>query len=77
MDHGKLMRLHTNIITRSSQEVTERLDRVIGMIRNTQRPYMHGEKPVDIVLVRLRFHFAAASQLTISRLHMVLFSAPL
>ncbi|ORY10335.1 putative phosphoglycerate mutase [Clohesyomyces aquaticus] len=35
----------------SSQQIAERLDRVISEIRNIQRPYMNGEKPADVVLV--------------------------
>ncbi|KAF2252069.1 putative phosphoglycerate mutase [Trematosphaeria pertusa] len=35
----------------SSEQATERLDGLINRIRDIQRPYMHGEKPVDIVLV--------------------------
>ena len=34
----------------SPAEVTSRLDRIIGKIREIQRPYMHGEKGVDVVL---------------------------
>ena len=36
---------------RSAQQVTERLDRLIFNIRDIQRMYMSGEKPVDVVLV--------------------------
>ncbi|THC97044.1 hypothetical protein EYZ11_003487 [Aspergillus tanneri] len=36
---------------KSMQQVTEQFDRLIGQIREIQRPYMNGEKPVDIVLV--------------------------
>ncbi|KFG84312.1 putative phosphoglycerate mutase [Metarhizium anisopliae] len=35
----------------SMQQVTERLDELISRIREIQRPYMNGEKPVDVVLV--------------------------
>ncbi|KAJ5776447.1 phosphoglycerate mutase [Penicillium nucicola] len=35
----------------SAEQVTERLDRLIGQISNIQRPYMNGEKPADVVLV--------------------------
>ena len=35
------------------QQVTERLDRLISHIKEIQKPHMLGEKPVDIVLVRL------------------------
>ncbi|KAK7537487.1 phosphoglycerate mutase [Phyllosticta citribraziliensis] len=35
----------------SPAEVTARLDDLIREIRDMQRPYMHGEKPVDVVLV--------------------------
>ena len=33
-------------------QVTKRLDRLIARIREMQAPYMGGEKPVDVVLVR-------------------------
>ncbi|TAQ84470.1 hypothetical protein B7494_g7215 [Chlorociboria aeruginascens] len=32
-------------------EITERLDRLISQIRVIQQPYMHGEKPADVLLV--------------------------
>ncbi|KAI1358917.1 putative phosphoglycerate mutase [Xylaria arbuscula] len=35
----------------SRQQVTERLDRLILQIRDIQKPYMNGEKPVDVLLV--------------------------
>ncbi|KAF2472658.1 phosphoglycerate mutase [Lindgomyces ingoldianus] len=35
----------------SAQQVTGRLDRLIAEIRDIQRPYMNGEKPVDVVVV--------------------------
>ncbi|KAK5633443.1 hypothetical protein RRF57_009157 [Xylaria bambusicola] len=35
----------------SRQQVTERLDRLISQIRDIQKPYMNGEKPVDVLLV--------------------------
>ncbi|CZS96002.1 related to phosphoglycerate mutase [Rhynchosporium agropyri] len=35
----------------TTAEVSERLDRVIKKIRKMQGPYMHGEKPVDVVLI--------------------------
>ncbi|KAK2031759.1 putative phosphoglycerate mutase [Colletotrichum zoysiae] len=35
----------------SKDEVTKRLDRIIVQIREIQRPYMNGEKPVDVLLV--------------------------
>ncbi|KAF2789397.1 putative phosphoglycerate mutase [Melanomma pulvis-pyrius CBS 109.77] len=35
----------------SKQQVTERLDRLILHIKETQKPYMRGEKPVDVLLV--------------------------
>lgn len=35
----------------SPTEVTRRLDRLIGKIRDTQRLFMHGEKGVDVVLI--------------------------
>ena len=35
----------------SAAEVSERLDRVIGKIREIQAPFMHGEKEVDVVLI--------------------------
>jgi hypothetical protein len=34
------------------EQVNERLDRLISQIREIQRPYMKGEKPVDVLLVR-------------------------
>ena len=33
-------------------QIAERLDRLISQIRDIQRPYMKGEKPVDVLLVR-------------------------
>jgi hypothetical protein len=38
---------------RSPQQVTERLDRLIKKIRDIQRPCMNGERPADVVVVRL------------------------
>lgn len=38
-------------LARSAQQVAERLDRLIAQIREIQAPYMHGEKPADVVLV--------------------------
>ena len=35
----------------SPQQVTERLDQLIGQIRKLQEPYMHGEKAADVLLV--------------------------
>ena len=35
----------------SSQQVTDRLDGLIKKIHEIQGPYMHGEKPADIILV--------------------------
>lgn len=35
----------------SRQQVTERLDRLISQIKEIQRPYMNGEKPVDVLFV--------------------------
>lgn len=35
----------------SSQQVTDRLDGLIKKIHDIQSPYMHGEKPADVVLV--------------------------
>lgn len=37
---------------RTPQQVTTRLDALIQKIHKIQAPYMHGEKPVDIMLVR-------------------------
>ncbi|KAK5215822.1 hypothetical protein LTR47_011990, partial [Exophiala xenobiotica] len=34
----------------SSHQVTLRLDRLIMQIREIQAPYMHGEKPINVVL---------------------------
>lgn len=39
---------------RSAQQVTDRLDGLIKKIYDIQGPYMHGEKPADVVLVSLR-----------------------
>lgn len=39
------------IIIRSVQQATERLDSLISQIKDLQRPYMRGEKPVDVLLV--------------------------
>ncbi|KAK5449966.1 hypothetical protein LTS15_008539 [Exophiala xenobiotica] len=38
----------------SPEQVTERLDRLITQIKEVHAPYMNGEKPVDVVLVRTR-----------------------
>jgi len=35
----------------SAKEVSDRLDRIIGEIKEIQGPYMHGEKAVDIILI--------------------------
>lgn len=35
----------------SAQQVTDRLDNLIQKIYKLQEPYMHGEKPADVVLV--------------------------
>ena len=35
----------------SPKEIAGRLDRVIAKIREIQGPYMHGKKPVDVVIV--------------------------
>ncbi|KPM46541.1 hypothetical protein AK830_g61 [Neonectria ditissima] len=35
----------------STQQVTERLDRLISQIRKVQGPFMNGEKPVDVLVV--------------------------
>ena len=35
----------------SANEVSQRLDVLIAKIKQIQGPYMHGEKPIDIVLV--------------------------
>jgi len=39
---------------RSAQQVTNRLDGLIKKIYEIQGPCMHGEKPADVMLVRLR-----------------------
>ena len=39
-------------VERSVQQVTDRLDKLILQIKDIQKPYMHGMKPADIVLVR-------------------------
>jgi len=43
---------------RSPEQVAERLDKLAGEIREIQRPFMRGEKPADVLLVRLlsKFH---------------------
>lgn len=46
------------------QQVTERLDRLILRIKEIQQPYMDGQKPVDILLVRSLF--ASASFFSVS-----------
>lgn len=46
-----------DILPRSAQQVTERLDRLIAKIRDTQKQYMNGDKPADVVVVRLEFLF--------------------
>ncbi len=35
----------------SPKEIAGRLDRIVAKIRGIQGPYMHGEKPVDVVIV--------------------------
>ncbi|KAL4983894.1 histidine phosphatase superfamily [Aspergillus falconensis] len=35
----------------SSEEVTERLDRLISQIKDIQRPYINGKEPADVLLV--------------------------
>jgi hypothetical protein len=40
---------------RSAQQVTNRLDGLIKKIYEIQGPCMHGEKPADVILVRLRY----------------------
>ncbi|KAL9129379.1 MAG: hypothetical protein Q9217_002143 [Psora testacea] len=35
----------------SRQQVTERLDRLILQIKEIQKPYMRGEKPVDVLVL--------------------------
>lgn len=45
------MLLTSGLVRRSARQVAERLDRVIAQIRQTQAPYMDGERPVDVVLV--------------------------
>jgi sedoheptulose-bisphosphatase len=35
----------------SPAEITTRLDRIIAKIKEIQGPYMHGEKPVDVVII--------------------------
>lgn len=41
----------TNDNGRSAQQVSNRLDSLIQKIYEVQRPFMHGEKPADVVLV--------------------------
>lgn len=40
-----------HIYLRSAQQVTDRLDALIQKIYEIQGPYMHGEKPADVILV--------------------------
>ena len=47
--------LISNVLARSAEQVTERLDRLIMQIREIQEPYMHGKKGVDVVLARFSF----------------------
>ena len=42
-----------NIVCRTPQQVTERLDRLIKEIREIQKPHMDGSKAVDVVVVRI------------------------
>lgn len=37
---------------RSAQQVTERVDELISQINGVQKPYMGGEKPADVLVVR-------------------------
>ena len=39
-------------LSRSAQQVGERLDRLILQIKEIQKPYMHGEKSANVLLVR-------------------------
>jgi hypothetical protein len=48
-------RLLLLISLRSKRHVTERLDKLISQIREIQRPYMRGERPADVLLVRALF----------------------
>jgi sedoheptulose-bisphosphatase len=53
-----LLSLFTDCLgNRTAQQVTDRLDGLIRKIHDIQRPYMHGEKPADILLVRRSFLF--------------------
>lgn len=36
---------------RSPEQVAERLDRLVEQIKDTQRPFMRGEKPADVLIV--------------------------
>lgn len=38
-------------MVRSAEQVADRLDALIEKIHEVQGPYMHGEKPADVVLV--------------------------
>jgi hypothetical protein len=40
------------IASRLPHEVTKRLDKLILQIREIQKPYMLGEEPADVLLVR-------------------------
>lgn len=52
------------MLSRSAPQVVERLDRLIAQIREIQAPYMHGEKPLDVVLVRFRLSPPVSAKLT-------------
>lgn len=48
-------------LQRSRAQITERLDRLILQIKEIQQPYMHGEEPADILLVRFCPYYLAYS----------------
>lgn len=51
-----LMSLSINYLgDRTAQQVMDRLDGLIRKIHDIQGPCMHGEKPVDVLLVRISF----------------------
>lgn len=52
------------IESRSAEQVTARLDRLVGKIHDIQRDYMHGEKPRDVVVVSLAIIQSLAVYLT-------------
>ena len=48
-------------LQRSNDQITERLDRLISQIKEIQKPYMYGENPADVLLVRSHPHYSIYS----------------